>query len=150
MPAGTACKCTPYVDLVGEQLARQGSRPAAVTNLSVPGLTSGALLDQLQDSPVPGVLAHADLVTVTIGANDFDQSKITAAGCSPAAGLPCYTKALNGLRQRLTTILSQVRSLQPTDGRLVVTGYWNVFVDGAVARERGMPTSPPATRWPRP
>jgi lysophospholipase L1-like esterase len=137
VPAGSDCGCTSYVTLVARELAAQSSRKASVDNLARGGLTTTGLLEQLQTPSVRSAISDADLVIVTIGANDFDQSDLTAADCQPATQLSCYTDTLAALRQKLTTVLSEVRSLQPSDGQIVVTGYWNDFLDGRVGEDQG-------------
>jgi lysophospholipase L1-like esterase len=140
IPAGDECDgCTPFVELYGQQLARAASAPVAVTNLGVGGWTSSDLLEALQ----PGgddaaAVAGADVVTVTIGANDFfaQLDSYLAGDCGGSDGLGCFQPYLPQLRSTLVQVLRQITALragQPT--RVVVTGYWNVFPDGEVARD---------------
>jgi lysophospholipase L1-like esterase len=137
VPAATDCGCTSYVSLVAQQLADQQGSTAVVSNLARSGLTTAGLLEQLQDPSVRVLLGRADLVLVTIGANDFDGDELTAAACRPVTGSSCYTDALAGLSRALTGVLSQVRQLQPDSGKVVVTGYWNDFLDGTVGAGQG-------------
>jgi lysophospholipase L1-like esterase len=37
----------------------------------------------------------------------------------------------------LTQLIGTIRGLQRSDGVVVATGYWNVFLDGVVGRRRG-------------
>jgi lysophospholipase L1-like esterase len=84
-------------------------------------------------------VAHADLVTVTIGANDFAmaQSDYFAGTCGGGDGLDCFRTTLPSLHANLTTVLDRIRTLaagHPVGVR--VTNYWNVFEDGEVAQQR--------------
>jgi lysophospholipase L1-like esterase len=130
VPAGTACGCTTYVSLVGQHQAA-----TAVSDLAVPGETTSGLLARLQEPEVRRAVAAADLVIVTIGANDFDAGVVTDSDCDPPA-LACYQSTLQRQASRLTTVLKQIGSLN-AGGTVLVTGYWNVFLAGPVAAARG-------------
>lgn len=138
VPFGSACECTTYVSLVGQHAASQLGRDATISNLAQPGLTTAGLSSQLSGSSVRRAVADADLIIITIGANDFDQDVLTSSDCAPATGLSCYQSTLASQRSQLSSILTQIGTLQTRPGaRLVLTGYWNVFLDGEVGREQG-------------
>jgi len=138
VPAAGACGCTSYVTLVGQQVARRRSAGLVVDNLAVGGLTTAQLQDQLGEPGVAGVVAEADLVVVTVGANDFDSSLLATADCRPLDEVPCYRSALDAQRTRLAAVLDGVRALTAhRDVTVLVTGYWNVFLDGQVGRDQG-------------
>lgn len=138
VPAGTLCGCTPYVDQVGRQVAEQRGAVSTVHNLARAGLTTAGLVDQLRQSTVDREIADADLVIVTIGANDFDASRLTDPDCAPADQFGCYRDTLAAQRARLATILDRIADLNTNpDNRVLVTGYWNVFLDGRVGRRMG-------------
>lgn len=135
VPAGTACGCTTYVTLVAQKAAGAAGRTAEVSNLAQPGLTTSGLAAELRQSTVRDAVDQADLVIVTIGANDFDESLLTADRCQPAAALSCYQSTLAQQRTLLSGVLAQIDALHPHT--VLVTGYWNVFLDGAVGRAKG-------------
>jgi lysophospholipase L1-like esterase len=137
VPAGSACSCTSYVALVGaSEAARRGTR-AAVTNLAQGGLTTADLLEQLEEGSVRRAVAAADLVIVTVGANDFDSSAVGDSSCS-APALSCFQPVLQQQTSQVAAALREVRQLQAAHGgRTLVTGYWNVFLDGSVAAAQG-------------
>lgn len=138
VPAGTACGCTSYIALVGQQVAVRAGRSAVVSNLAQPGLTTAGLTTQLQDSAVRGKLAVADLIIVTIGANDFDQRLLTESDCRPVTGLSCYQDAIGTQRTLLSAVLAQIAALRASSTvTVLVTGYWNVFLDGQVGAAQG-------------
>lgn len=138
VPAGTLCGCASYIEQVGQQAAQQHADTAAVKNLAQPGMTTAGLAAQLRQSAVAEQIADADLIIVTIGANDFDQNLLTAPTCQPATILACYQTALMTQRSLLSAILDQITTLHTQrPDRVLVTGYWNVFLDGQVARSRG-------------
>jgi lysophospholipase L1-like esterase len=137
IPAGNGCPgCAPFDDLYAERIARDTGVPVEVTNLGVGGTTSADLLDSLtEDDSVDAAVRDADIVTVTIGANDF-ASALDDYLDGDCGGTECFTDQLPGLRANLTAILGDIHALRvdrPTAVR--VTGYWSVFVDGQVADE---------------
>lgn len=140
IPAGDECAgCTPFVELYGRHLAAAASAPVTVTNLGVGGWTSSDLLEALQpDGEDAAAVAGADVVTVTIGANDFfDQLDSYLAGdCGGEDGLACFQPYLPQLRSTLTQVLQRITELRAgRPARVLVTGYWNVFPDGDVAEQ---------------
>jgi lysophospholipase L1-like esterase len=138
VPAGSACDCDTFISLVGQALATRQGREVTSNNLATGGLTTQGLLDQLDGGSATDAIVNADLVIITIGANDFDSSSVEDADCSPSAGLACYKNDLAQLRANMDAILGKVRALQTRPGsRIVVTGYWNVFLDGDIARAKG-------------
>jgi lysophospholipase L1-like esterase len=131
--AGSACDCADYVARYAAQVPASAGGPARAVNLGVGGLTSTELLADLKaQGPMPLQVARADVVLVTIGANDLVplQDTYAASGC-PAA---CSSPAVQAVARNLTGIVAQVKALRgghPT--RILVTDYWNVFEDGDVA-----------------
>jgi lysophospholipase L1-like esterase len=79
-------------------------------------------------------IAAADLVIVTIGANDFDTDSVASASCD-GPGLDCFRSTLKQQKSQLEDAFSTIGAL--TDATVEVTGYWNVFLDGDVAAARG-------------
>jgi lysophospholipase L1-like esterase len=132
VPAGSACACTDYVNL----LARRLGAGVASTNLAVPGQTSSGLIDQLSSRQVRAALASADVVVVTIGANDVEATD--PSDCDSGDGPRCYSRELATLEANLDRVATAVAALTTRPGaEVVLTGYWNVFLDGAVAKARG-------------
>ena len=74
------------------------------------------------------------MVTITIGANDLDETHATDPAC---LDLSCYSSTMSALSGHITTILQKIYALLPAGGTVVVTGYWNVFLDGQVAASLG-------------
>ena len=138
VPAAGGCDCTSYASLVGQQLARRRRTQPQVRNLAVGGLTTSGLGAQLQRSDVQDALATADVVLITVGANDFDPDPLTTPACRPASVLPCYQPTLASQRVWLADVLTRVDALTAHQhASVLVTGYWNVFLDGAVGQAQG-------------
>jgi lysophospholipase L1-like esterase len=137
VPAASACDCTSYVSLAGRAEAARLGTTADVSNLAEGGLTTAGLLDQLNQASVRRKIAAADLVIITIGANDFDTDSVADDSCS-APDLSCFQSTLQQQATQLDEVLKKVNTL--LDGRTAtveITGYWNVFLDGDVAAARG-------------
>ncbi len=143
VPAGTNCGCTDYVQLLALDLGRRQGTPVQGTNLAVAGLTSDGLLQQLGGADVRQAVASADVVVLTVGANDLetagDPATCALSGSdADTAAQACYQDELAALTPNLDRIAAQLASLPTAPGaRVLVTGYWNVFLDGAAARTRG-------------
>lgn len=138
VPAGSACACIPYGSLVATALSRQQHSDVAATNLAKPGQTTQQLLSELQQPSADAAVGAADVVIVTIGANDFDKSIVTQDSCSATAALACYQPALSALQTGLGAVLDRLQALMAKPGGdILVTGYWNVFLDGKVGAQQG-------------
>ncbi|GAA4103960.1 SGNH/GDSL hydrolase family protein [Nocardioides kongjuensis] len=147
VPAGSACGCEPFPVRYGDLLGSATHTRVTVDNRAVGGSDSADLLDALRTADLRGAVRRADIVLVTIGANDFgDQhDDIVSGSCSPA--VDCVGAELTALHDRLASALRIIRMLrgdQPTT--VLVTGYWNVFEDGDVARDDYGPTGLAAAR----
>lgn len=117
--SGSTCDCTAFPQLVADELARREGHDVGVVNEGIDGLTAADLVELVSSddgADVRGAIADADLVVVTIGANDVVAD--TAAGPATA--------------QAVGSVLTMIGRLAP-GARVVVTTYWNVDVDGAAA-----------------
>jgi lysophospholipase L1-like esterase len=129
--AGTACGCTDFVRLYAAMLGERTGHPVRPVNLGVGGLTTASLSDQLSTPAVTASLAGADVVVVTIGANDLSPlvGRWQRSGC----GTTCVDQASRAAGAGLAAALARVRRATPAHARILVTTYWNVFEDGDVA-----------------
>ena len=142
--SATVCGCTGFVESYAAHLPAADGGPARAENLGAGGLTAAGLRTLMtQPGPTPTSVAEADVLLVTIGANDLTPllSRWQSSGCSKA----CYSPAVEAVGSDLGDILAAARSLRghrPT--RVLVTDYWNVFADGDVARASD---GPAYLRW---
>lgn len=135
--SGEHCDCDDYVTGFAHLLAQQG--PAVdVTDDGESGSTSDGLADELAGSGTAGRrvrsdVAHADVVVVTLGANDLGPalSAWRSGGCAAS----CYAPEVEQMSADLTRVLDRVRTLDDDHARVLVTTYWNVFPDGRVAAQ---------------
>lgn len=132
--AGTRCRCAAFPELYARSLGERSDVPVRLTNLGAPGATSADLRDELPTHA--DELRRADVVLITIGANDFASLSDTVLdlACGGDDDLACSRPRLAILRANLDATLAEitdVRAGQPTT--FLVTGYWNVYEDGNVA-----------------
>jgi hypothetical protein len=71
---------------------------------------------------------------VTVGANDVPD---TQAGDAVCADLSCYRGALARPTTTMNAVVAKIAALTRAGTKIVVTGYWNVFLDVSVAAQRG-------------
>jgi lysophospholipase L1-like esterase len=91
---GSGCDCGGYVQPVGQGIGAGLRTSVAVDNLALDGQTSAGLLDQLADPDTRDAVRNADLVLVTIGANDFPEADLASADCGPTPGTSCDANRL--------------------------------------------------------
>jgi lysophospholipase L1-like esterase len=139
VPAAAGCTCTSFVTIYGDDVQRHTGSPNQTDNFAKNGLDTAGLMRQLGDKSVADAVSHADLLTLTIGANDFSSAhdEYAAGTCGAPDGLDCVQDTFPILRSNLTSILQKIRALagkHPLGVR--VNNYWNVFEAGEVARDK--------------
>lgn len=133
LPGALGCgePCQSYVVSYGEDASKALGEQVAVTNLATnDSLESGQLLYRVrEDQAHRDALAKADLVTLTIGFNDWQ------GDCYFYGGGVCLAAASQTVEANLGEILSEIAAIrdgQPTAIR--VTTYYNMNI--------GNPNSP--------
>ncbi|GAA3674659.1 hypothetical protein GCM10022237_37810 [Nocardioides ginsengisoli] len=137
VPSGRSCDCDPFPVTYGAELSQRTGARVTVDNRAVSGLDTEGLMQQLQGPGMQDAVRRADIVLLTIGANDFgDHHDDVVTGACTQGNSDCVSDELSSLRSHLASVIDTIRALrggQQTE--ILVTGYWNVFEDGAVARE---------------
>ncbi len=136
--AGTACGCTPFVELYAGLVGRAQGRVMTAVNLGRAGLTTRTLSGQLSEASARAEVGRAAYVLVTIGANDLVPlvARWQATGCSAA----CIAEAADGMGRGVAAALARIDAARSPGSRVLVTTYWNVFEDGDVADRDYGPT----------
>ncbi len=134
--SGYHCYCDAFPAEYGDLLAQRTGTGVTVHNFGVGGLDSEGLLEELDrsSSQMARAATDADYVLLTIGANDFagHEDDVTAGRCSTE----CVSEEMAGLTRNLRRILDRITELDThRTPEILVTGYWNVFKDGQVARD---------------
>lgn len=137
---GTSCGCTGFPSGYAQLLSHRDGVSVSVDNEGVDGLDTAGLLGELDQagSSVARAVQHADIVVVTIGANDFGDrhAEVTEGLCNQSVGSDCVSDDLDQMNANLRQVVARIHALRngsPT--AVLVTGYWNVFEDGDVARQ---------------
>ncbi len=133
VPRGSRCRCTPYPELTGDDLAAPPQRTVTVVNDAVGGYTTSDVLAQLQsDSVVIDQVRTSDIVEIEIGANDVAYS----GSCGTTVG--CYQPTIPVVHQNLSAIVARVHELTAGHQVLVVLlDYWSVWLGGQYAAAKG-------------
>ncbi|MEO6822040.1 MAG: SGNH/GDSL hydrolase family protein [Candidatus Nanopelagicales bacterium] len=136
VPAGNACGCETYVSLIAAQMASRTGISITARNDAVSGLDSAGLLASLGiGSPTAADVARANVVIITIGANDFS---VPPDGARCGAATSCYSSGLAALAANVSATITRIRAIRPgPPATVVLTGYWNVWQDGTVAAQMG-------------
>lgn len=133
--AGANCDCDDYVTGFARLLAQQRHVRVRTANEGESGSTSPDLLaDLAHDQSVRSQVRDADVVVITTGANDLYPAlqKWQSGDCDT----DCSTPEIDTMSDDLTQVLQLVRTLAGHQVRILVTGYWNVFADGDVAKNQ--------------
>ena len=137
VPAAAGCSCTSYITLLASALGRVQGISVAAANEAQDGQTSLGLVTQVRRE---GTRATTDRLTVvTIGANDFDEGRLSGPGCTSEEDLACYQGQLASLGANVAELLAMLAPAGQPHGPIVITGYWNVFLDGDVGASQGGP-----------
>lgn len=129
--AGSNCDCEAFIGLYATDLSSARGLTTSSMNLGVGGWTSSQLLRSLT---LPGSfrdqVARADVLLVTIGANDLVPLEARQpSGC----GTDCYSLLVQSVGQNVGLIVAAARAAQPDHPTtILVTNYWNVFQDGDI------------------
>ena len=129
--SGYNCNCEAFVGLYATQLAAQDDVATSSVNLGVPGWTSSQLLTAMtKPGPFRDQVSKADILLVTIGANDLNPLESDGPTGCPAT---CYTPLVDSAAHNVELIVDAARAANPAHPPTVlVTDYWNVFQDGDV------------------
>jgi lysophospholipase L1-like esterase len=129
--AGAGCDCDEFLVRVGAGLHARTRRTVVTDNNGANGETASGLLQDLQtDDAQQGEIARADVIVVTIGANDLTPALDAwdDGGCDRS----CYQPRIDDMADRLSAILTTVNDHKQPATPVLVTNYWNVFEDGDV------------------
>ena len=132
-----------YPTLYGEAAAEALGEQVVVENEAIPGITSGSLLILVRTSgPLQDKLRDAEIVTVHIGANDFNSANDAAleGDCAAEGDLSCHREALDGIKANLEGIVQEILSLRSTSDTVIrIVDNFNRFPSNEAMQEAGFP-----------
>jgi lysophospholipase L1-like esterase len=125
-PPTYTCDCDSFVTLLGGLAEQALGRPVVVENLATnDSLESAGLLERIRtDERHRSAIASADIITVTIGTNDWQ------GPCGWPDDEACWVDGLTRVPRNVGSILDEILSLResrPTAIRL--TTYFDPYVD---------------------
>ncbi len=137
--SGGPCHCSTFPGIYARKLAYARGVHTTSQNLGRSGEDSGRLLAALRarSSREAAAVRGADIDLLTIGANDFSgyYRDVTEGRCLGDRRTDCVQDAVLSMERNVEQIIRTIHRLRGTRPTAVlVTGYWNVFEDGAVAR----------------
>lgn len=104
-----------------EELQRRGVRSRPSVNLGVNGATTADVAARLHDEKVRAAIAHADVVILSVGANDL----VRSPGAREEALREPFTAARRTL-DRVASVVAGIFEINP-DARVLVLGGYNPF-----------------------
>ena len=121
-----------YVDSYASYVSADVGVPITLTNLGLPGYSSGGLLYKLaNDQAFQDSVRSANLITLMVGINDvglaiyaYDQGT-----CGGTDNQNCIRNTATSLRNNFTSILSQIRSINgDRDAVILIADLYNPFI----------------------
>ena len=118
---------TGYADLIAQELASHQPVAFYSKNLAFPGFTTEDILKRIQSPEAKEVLASANIITLSAGANDL----LRLVQSNPAQGTLAFQQiqvdfALNKARMNLETILAELKKTAP-QADIYVMGYYFAY-----------------------
>ncbi|RZS90275.1 lysophospholipase L1-like esterase [Motilibacter rhizosphaerae] len=135
--SASACGCTGFVERYASGLQGDG-RTTVALNLGVPGSTSADLLHALlHRGRTRDAVRSSSVVVLMSGANDVSAALADYRSGRCSSGSDCFDDVLEQVQTNLARSVRAVRALRGGAWtRILLLDYWNVTVDGAVARQR--------------
>ncbi len=132
VPYGSACKCTPYPQLVAKGISQLTGHTVTTYNDAVPGDTTAGVLQALDDNGAARRDVEAsDMVLIEVGANDVARTQ----HCQ--SEVACYQPQIPAPTSLLNEVVRKVHDLAPAHVRVVMLDYWNVWLGGQYALAQG-------------
>lgn len=135
--AAHACGCTGFPTRFGRDLTAATGTAVTVDTEGFDGATAADALAASRQPALHAALQSADLVVLTIGANDVEPLVATVPNPARTAATAAWQARVQaGLEDVSSSVDALLTDLDasPRHPRVFVTGYWAVGLDGAVAR----------------
>ncbi|MCC3372369.1 GDSL-type esterase/lipase family protein [Cohnella sp. REN36] len=113
-----------YVGKVRTHLEELWKKPVNVVNQAVNGWRADSLLQFMEEPDVQKLIRQADIVMLTIGANDLSQAGSTNQSDINYAEI---NKNLPVIEEKLNQILTKIAALNP-NSKIVYVGLYNPYI----------------------
>ncbi|ANU16569.1 lysophospholipase [Planococcus maritimus] len=126
-----------YTDLIAQELTRNQPLAFYSKSLAFPGFTTSDVLESIESDEAKELLGSANIITVSAGANDL----LRLVQATPAEGALSFGEiqadyALNGARENVETILSELEELAPS-ADIYVMGYYFAYPHARDSQKQG-------------
>ncbi|MDO3413053.1 GDSL-type esterase/lipase family protein [Saccharibacillus sp. CPCC 101409] len=115
---------------------KNGKNVHFLNNLGINGMTTQQLLGELEEPGVQYVLKEANLILLSIGANDLFQGGAALQTGTGAPAADSIERVLPEAESRLEQALDKLREINPS-ADIVYVGLYNPFGDIDALRETG-------------
>lgn len=127
-----------YADLIAQELSRNQPVDAFSKDLAFPGFTTADVLERVKEEEAQEILATANIVTLSAGANDL----LRLVQASPADGSLQFQRiqsdfALNKARKNIHDILKELNGVAP-NADLYVMGYYFAYPHARESQKEGI------------
>ena len=126
-----------YADLIAQELGRNQPVALFTKDLAFPGFTTQEVLDRVKSAKAKDVLARANIITVSAGANDL----LRLVQSNAAEGSLSFQQiqadfALNKARENMGTILAELKTRAP-QADVYVMGYYFAYPHARDSQKQG-------------
>lgn len=126
-----------YADLIAQELGRHQPVALFTKDLAFPGFTTQEVLDRVKSAEAKDVLARANIITVSAGANDL----LRLVQSNAAEGSLSFQQiqadfALNKARENMETILTELKNRAPK-ADVYVMGYYFAYPHARDSQKQG-------------
>lgn len=131
---GAGCACDDFLTQTGRLLQQTTGRQVSVANNGANGQTAaGVLADLRTDDAATAEVGQADVIVLTIGANDL--GPVLGNWVDDDCDRSCYHPEVEQMDDRLSAILAIIDREKKPAAAVFVLDYWNVFEDGEVGAD---------------
>lgn len=126
-----------YADLIAQELARQQPVAFFSKDLAFPGFTTEDVLERVKSEEAKDLLASANIITLSAGANDLLRL-VQADSEQGSLAFPQIQAdfALNNARENLDEILAELKKRAP-DADVYVMGYYFAYPHARESQKAG-------------
>lgn len=126
-----------YADMIAQELARKQPVAFFSKDLAFPGFTTEDVLERVKSEEAKKLLASANIITLSAGANDL----LRLVQADPREGSLAFSQiqadfALNSARQNLDEILNELNKLAPK-ADIYVMGYYFAYPHARESQKEG-------------
>jgi lysophospholipase L1-like esterase len=126
-----------YADLIAQELSRQQPVAFFTKDLAFPGFTTADVLERVKSNEAQDLLASANIITLSAGANDL----LRLVQADPAQGSLAFPQiqadfALNTARENLDKILAELNARAPK-ADVYVMGYYFAYPHARESQKEG-------------